>query len=672
MAKFNNNFNTSKKFMCDFETTVYDGQESTEVWAAACVEFYKDDVTIFNDINSQLDFFVELQKDVIAYYHNLKFDGAFWVDFLMNNGFKLAQNFENPDNVSSHSWIDYEDMPKNSFKMLISDMGDWYTLTIRTKYGKHIELRDSLKLLPFSVKQIGKAFKTKHQKLDMEYLGFRYAGCEITPEEQEYIKNDVLVVKEALEIMFSQGHNKLTIASCCMCEYKNSIFNKETGMDKNSLTIDIFNKNDFDLFFPDLTNIDINSDVYNASNADEYIRRAYHGGWCYLVKGKENKIYKNGLTADVNSLYPSMMHSESGNYYPLGNPHFWSGNFIPDVAQTNNNFYFVRIKTRFYLKKNKLPFIQIRNSFLYKCTEMLETSDVYDSRTNKYYRYLKDGDELVDTAVTLTLTMMDFQLLKEHYDLEDFEILDGCWFYSNIGIFDDYINKWREIKENSTGALRQIAKLFLNSLYGRFSMSTRSAYKVPVMVDGVVQYFVVPAYDKKAGYIAIGAAITSYSRCFTIRAAQANYYGVDKAGFIYADTDSIHCNLNYDEVKNIKVHNTNFCCWKLESGWDKAIFTRQKTYIEHVVEENKEKIDKPYYSIKCAGMPQKCKDLFEMSMNDNLSDDVVEKLNDEEREFVSVKRTIKDFKIGLKVPSKLLPKRIQGGIILQNTTYEMR
>jgi hypothetical protein len=37
-----------------------------------------------------------------------------------------------------------------------------------------------------------------------------------------------------------------------------------------------------------------------------------------------------------------------------------------------------------------------------------------------------------------------------------------------------------------------------------------------------------------------------------------------------------------------------------------------------------------------------------------------------------VKRNIDDFKIGLKVPGKLLPKRIRGGTILVETTYEMR
>ena len=75
----------------------------------------------------------------------------------------------------------------------------------------------------------------------MEYKGFRYAGCEITEEEKEYIRNDVLVVKEALEIMFEEGHNKLTIGACCLEEYKK-----------------IIGKEDFELMFPSLTEFFLN------------------------------------------------------------------------------------------------------------------------------------------------------------------------------------------------------------------------------------------------------------------------------------------------------------------------------------------------------------------------------------------------------------------------------
>ena len=60
-----------------------------------------------------------------------------------------------------------------------------------------------------------------------------------------------------------------------------------------------------------------------------------------------------------------MMHSESGNKYPIGNPKFWRGNYIPDMALKDHIYYFVRIKTRFYLKDGYLPFIQIKGNPLY-------------------------------------------------------------------------------------------------------------------------------------------------------------------------------------------------------------------------------------------------------------------------------------------------------------------
>lgn len=657
---------STRTFVCDFETTVYKGQTNTEVWASACVEMYTEDVQIFHSIGDTLDFFISLKSNVIAYYHNLKFDGSFWLWYLLNvknYGQAVTQNSENEYDVT---WIKNQFMPNKSFKYIISDKGMWYSIII--KINKHIiELRDSLKLLPFSVQRIGKAFKTKHQKLNMEYSGFRYAGCPITPEEQEYIKNDVLVVKEALEVMFDQGHTKLTIGSCCLSEYKN-ICKHST---KNQFT--------YDEMFPDMYDIDL--EEHDTPTVGDWIRKSYRGGWCYLVKGKENKIYKNGTTADVNSLYPSMMSSESGNRYPIGKPTFWKGNFIPDKALEDDKYFYIRIKTRFYIKPNKLPFIQIKSSLLYKGTECLESTDVYDHTTGKYYSHYTDIDgNIQDTRVELTLTMTDYYLLLDQYELVDFEIIDGCWFYTQIGIFDEYIDKYKKIKQESKGALRELAKLFLNNLYGKMASSTDSSFKYAFLKeDSSIGFYPVREKNKKAGYIPVGSAITSYARNFTIRTAQANYYGVDKAGFIYADTDSIHCDLPPEEIKGIKVDDVAFCCWKLESCWDKAIFVRQKTYIEHATHENLEPLEIPYNIIKCAGMPQRCKDLLDLSFQENKCAVYNEnKYTPEEIEFLfdnnkkPIKRTYDDFKVGLKVPSKLMPKRIVGGTLLVETTYEMK
>ena len=644
-----------RRFAADFETTVYKGQERTDVWSSAFSELFTEteDVTIHHSIKETYNYFSTLKEDVIAYYHNLKFDGAFWLDFLMNElGYTTALTEVQSGEHKAEKWLDNKNMKPKTLKCTISSMGQWYTITIKAEKNI-IELRDSLKLLPFTLARIGKSFKLKHQKLEMEYDGFRFPGCEITEEEKAYIANDVLVLREALEFMFSEGHDKLTIGACCLSEFVKG-----------------YGKEDYDSIFPDIYKIPID-ESYGSPNAGEYVKKSYRGGWCYVVKAKRNEIKTNGTTADVNSLYPSMMSSESGNRFPVGRPTFYSMKNASDTmkkwwldkimmcANTMQQYYFVRFRTRFYLKHGKLPFIQIKNSFRFCGTDSLETSDYYDKKEGRYYTQWYKPDEtgkpvLTDTAVTLTMTMIDLKLMFEHYDVVNFELLDFCCFNTEIGLFDDYMEKYKNIKQNSTGAMRELAKLFLNNLYGKMAASTDSSFKVPfVKPDGVIGLRDVSENDKKPGYIPVGSAITSYARNFTIRAAQQNYYGTDEPGFIYADTDSIHCDLPPEALKGIRVHPTDFCAWKLESCWDTAIFTRQKTYIEHITKENLEPIDSPYYNVKCAGMPESCKKLFVKGMANN-------------------EYQLTDFKIGLVLPGKLMPRRIKGGILLTETTFEMR
>ena len=367
------------------------------------------------------------------------------------------------------------------------------------------------------------------------------------------------------------------------------------------------------------------------------------------------------------------MSSESGNMFPLGEPHFFVGE-LPEICKQTKfpKYYFIRIKTRFKIRSGYLPFIQIKNTFKYKGNECLETSDV--KINGEYHTHYIDVDgTLNDGRLTLTMTMTDYKLFREHYTVSDFEILDGCWFSTQVGIFDQYINHYKKIKQESTGALRELAKLFLNNLYGKMASSTDSSFKFAfIKDDNSIGFYPVLEHEKKPGYIPVGSAITSYARNFTIRAAQKNYHGVDKPGFIYADTDSIHCDLPPDKIVGIKVHDVNFCCWKLESCWDEAIFARQKTYIEHTIAEDLEPVEKPYYLVKCAGMPKHCKDLFVYSMEQDITEKEFNKLTDAGKEFVKEKRTIEDFCLGLTVPEKLMPKRIDGGVLLVSTTYKMR
>lgn len=662
-----------RTFVGDFETTVFDGQEHTEVWASASVELNTEDVKIFHSIEDQFEYFKALKTNLIIYYHNLKFDGSFWLSYFLDKlGFTPSFEIADEEN-NDYKWSKEQDMENNTYKCSISEMNQWYSITVKVN-GKIIEFRDSYKLLPYSVERIGQSFNTKHKKLDIEYEGFRYAGCPITEEEKAYIANDVLVVKEALEIMFNDGHNKLTIGSCCLSEFKTGYKNAE-----------------WDSLFPDLSELDLNSELFKYPTIDAYIRRSYKGGWCYLVPEKANRVYGDGCTFDVNSLYPSVMHSSSGNRYPVGLPTFWKGNFIPDQAFMDNHYYFIRIRTRFYLKDNKLPFIQIKGDPLYRGNEQLTTSDVRNPDTGTYHTHILNDitNELQDTRVTMTLTMTDYLLFLDHYNVVEFEILDGCYFETKIGLFDDYLDKYAKIKATSKGAVRETAKLFLNNLYGKLASNTNSSFKIPYLdEDKVLRFVTIPDFHKKPGYIPVGSAITSYARNFTIRHAQLNYHGPDAPGFIYADTDSIHCNLPASEIKGLAIHSSKFSHWSLDAVWDKGYFSRQKTYIEHVLASDslpsiqQEALslgytnDSTFYDVKCAGMPKNAQAIFRRSlMNEPLTANEIEdhKYTAETVDFINKGSKLEDFKTGLTIPSgNLKSMRVRGGTILKDKEYVMR
>lgn len=630
-------------FAADFETTVYEGQDHTEVWAAALVEINTEDVFVTNSINDLFSLVFDLMKksNIKLYFHNLKFDGSFILDYFIRQClFHQAYYLTDPLDPYSAVWHKDKNMQNGDFKYLISDMGQWYMIQLKL-HGHMLQIVDSFKLLPFSLSNIGKSFETKHQKTSIEYTGYREAGGVIAPEEQDYIANDVLVLKEALEIMFSEGHDKLTIGACCLQEFR-----QLTGF------------YDFGEMYPDLKKCLLDKEIYGSPDADAYIRKAYRGGWCYLVRGKENHVYKNGITLDVNSLYPSVMSGESGNVYPYGNPFFWSGDYIPDQARKKGRYYYIRVRTRFELKPGMLPTLQIKNMSWYARNEYLETSAIRIKGVE--YDRATIGDKVIDSRPTLTLTCTDWQLLQEHYYLFDTEILDGCWFFARAGVFDVYIDKYRKIKMESKGAMRTLAKLYLNNLYGKLATGDNSSYKIAYeKEDGSLGFYTIAEAGKKVVYIAAGAAVTAYARAFTIQAAQSNFYGRDKPGFIYADTDSIHCDLPIEKVKGVKLDDVNFLCWKHEASWKRGLFLRQKTYIEETDDGA---------NVTACGMGVRCKELISNCINGTDP----EPRNEAEREFCENFTKLEDFRIGLKVPSNLKQKRIPGGVVLMEDEFCIR
>ena len=647
MAKIN-----YEEYVADFETTVYDGQDKTEVWATALIRL--DDETEPENVivdNKLSDFMNRVMKKLYSrhvklYFHNEKFDAS----FIMNYILRKPEMFQPWGSYNNDMWNfpDYNSLtqlPENNYIYSISNKGQWYHITLK-RHGHILQIVDSLKLLPFSVEKISKDFDTKYKKLEMEYVGERKPGGKIKPEEEEYIKHDVLPIKEVLNFMKDQGHTGMTIGACCLKEFKS-----------------FYSKSGWDLFFPNLYEIPTEAEGYKSEG--DFIRASYKGGWCYVIPEKSGKVFRKGTTADVNSLYPSMMHSSSGNRFPVGKGTYFKGE-IPEEAKADDKYYFVRIKTRFHLKKNHLPCIQIKDNVLYHPRKWLESSDYIDKNGNAW-SYVDNFGEKLECRPELVLTMTDYELIKNQYNITDCEIIDGYYYDAITGIFDEYINKYASIKVHSTGAMRMLAKLFLNNLYGKFATSTDSSYKVCYLnKDGALRMYDVQKNDKVPGYIPIGSAITSYARNFTITASQKNY-----KYFIYADTDSMHLSCGPDEIKGAPEHPTEFNHWKYESQWDFGKFIRAKTYVEHVIGENREEV-KPYYNVKCAGMTEHCKDLLIKSITQDYTKEDIKKLDDDEIEFIKEKRTWDDFKIGLEIPGMLKAENIKGGVLLVKGNYKMR
>lgn len=147
-----------KKFTADFETCVWLPDE-TYVWAWAVCDIDKNEnIVIDNNIDSFIEF-CKQEKNAEFYFHNLKFDGEFIIYWALTHGFKHVKK--------------KEDIEANTFTTLISDMGQFYSITLYySKGNKKVHktvFYDSLKIIPFSVEETAKAFNLEITKLEMDY-----------------------------------------------------------------------------------------------------------------------------------------------------------------------------------------------------------------------------------------------------------------------------------------------------------------------------------------------------------------------------------------------------------------------------------------------------------------------------------------------------------------------
>ena len=481
---------------------------------------------------------------------------------------------------------------KKNFHTLISRSGHFYSINVRWANGTRTEFRDSLKKIPLSVSNISEAFGISEHKLEIDYDAPRPVGYKPTREERLYLFADITIVGQALRVELEEGMTRLTVGADSLAEYKRTIGDKH-----------------FNTLFPILP-----------LSMDAEIRQAYRGGWTIADDRFSKRIVGPGRSYDVNSLYPSVMYDR---VLPYGMPIFAKGK--PKEIE-GYPLFITSITFTAKLKSDHVPCIQVKNSPSFVAT--------------KY-----QGD--IDNMVTMACTNVDLDLWNEHYDL-DIISYNGTWYFKGAqGFFCQYIDKWMKVKIESEGGMRTIAKLHLNSLYGKFATNPDVTPKIPYLNEkGVVQLKVGEHEERQPVYTAMGVFITAYARDVTIRAAQDNY-----DVFAYADTDSLHLMVE-DDPDNLDIDSYRLGAWKHEMTYSKAMYVRAKCYTELDV--------KPYdienkgprwtgdeggesYVTHIAGLPER----------------------------IAKHVTFEDYTEDRSFGGKLLPKRVNGGIVLEQTRFKL-
>lgn len=516
-------------------------------------------------------------KDIGSYFDHVKKHNSlrFYFNLKFDGNFIISallhRGYEFIEN-------DRDGMVAGQFTALISDMNKFYSIKVKWENGHVTEWNDAAKKFAagMSVATLPKAFNLPASKGELDYHKDRPVGYEPTAEELDYLMRDVVIVAGALKQTRDAGMKKLTIGSDSLAEYK-----RISGGDKY-----------FRRRFPVLGNA-----------MDAEIRRAYRGGFTYADPRFQSRRVGSGLVLDVNSLYPHVMYS---GLIPYGEPEYVEGEVKP-TATRQCTIFSVTFTAK--LKPDHIPCIQIKGSVLFGATEYLR--------------------EIAD-PVTLMVTDVDWSLWNEHYDIFVLSYNGGWRFKGALGLFGDYIDKWAEVKASAQGGKREIAKLHLNSLYGKLASNPNVTGKIPYLDDkGVVRYRRGMDQQKPPVFTAAGVFITAYARALTIRAAQQSY-----GSFAYADTDSLH--LLTDRIPSgIDVHPTRMGAWKEEYRFTEAHYVRAKAYMEL-------KTDGTYHTAWAGLKHHQTKSL-----------------------------TFDDLIDGKVITGKLVPVTVPGGVVLRDTPYKI-
>lgn len=501
-------------------------------------------IDMFEEMNKRYDKLIRhgSKYTALLFFHNLNYDIQSLLQVIVDDTNKL---FTNVTCMNSNN--------------------AWYSL--KFEYKNHCyELRDSFKLYTQKLANLAKLVHWEKLTEQATYEWFDLNNDDKFNNELEYFIYDINILVHVMEMHFDKfGKTRLQLT---MPGYAEKELKACVRQDD-----DINNTNNYYKIY----------DVYLSDKLENYIRKAYYGGFVYANKDLISKELHSGITADVNSLYPSVMLNR--NYPDIHSlEELKEEEFNKLNLSDLNTFAIVQIAiTDLKLKDNSVPCMPKKCGF----------------GVPKDVITFDDIKEPLSDETIINITTLDLYHILKNYEIK-YRFVSGVIARKYIDKpFKTFVLKHKKEKEEATKAgdkvRRLIAKLMLNSSYGKFAQKNIDEEKrLTKDEDGLPSLYTVKKEhdeNKKRRNILIAVFVTAFARDVLLTTIE-NINKSDLAEFWYCDTDSVHFGYLGDkdyindasqilEDVGIPFDTAEFGKWKDEQYMQKAKYLGSKRYWEY-------------------------------------------------------------------------------------------
>ena len=446
----------------------------------------------------------------VVFWYNARFDFAIFDYYFLTHGWKDATYRIEQNNGR------YQHLPDKTYTSLNGEFGQRYQMQVWKSYRNNNtkEVVHKFKMLDICNISGGGLAKNLEdwkitdengnpiRKLTMDYVESSFE------EDMPYMVADVKGLYY-LALTIDKTLKEITGFSLINCEYMTA-----GGLAIKTLLKFMYGQQDFrknrGLF---------KSDFPMDAKKDKYLREnhLYLGGKCLVNPYKRGVVQKHVYKYDVNSMYPAQMREM---LYPYGNPVV-----SKEYYKTNDIKVLCISAVCGIIKKDKIPIFQ-------------------DFETKEFEETLYIPDKFL-------IWEEELQELEKWYDM--------CYNIEYVTYYkcnkckgaQNFVDTFYEIKKNSKGAVKNGAKLELNSSYGKLAQKIeRAKIQYVLSADGYVHLERIgESIDTKSMLsVLVGSRVTALARTCLMQYIREICHENVKDNFIYCDTDSVHALTEYKDT----------------------------------------------------------------------------------------------------------------------------